>query len=235
MRSTSRFVVAVALVAMSSCGGGGTNGPDGVPTSTPPPTALKACVKTSPDPVKVGETLTVDATCSTPASGLTYSWDPGDGRPAKTGGATMTDSYAKSGRYTASLTVSNGGASDKMSATVRVHIECQQPASNGPNVISVDQNRLCLISGDAGGTLQVTSNGTVLFKNSDFRLEGAAFEVKTNECLDKGLSGTTLFPTDKCDIKITGTCSEGTTGRFSIGGPGGSVPSRYNVNLTCNP
>jgi hypothetical protein len=200
---------------------------------------VTACIRPLADGgiVKVGQSATFDGGCSTPASGLTYTWDFGDGRPVKTGGPTMTDSYARSGRFTLSLTVSSGGAtSAPATAPIRVHIECQQPASNGPNVISVNANRVCVISGDAGAELEVTSNGTVLFKSSDFRLEGgSAFDVPTNECLDKGLSGSTLFPGQLCKIRITGNCSEGTTGRFSIGGPGGDVPSRYNINLTCNP
>jgi hypothetical protein len=238
MRGMPRLTVLVALLLLSSCGGGGPTPPTTLPP-TPQSGSVTACIRPLADGgvVKVGQSATFDGGCSTPASGLTYTWDFGDGRPVKTGGPTMTDSYARSGRFTLSLTVSSGGTNSNPPATapVRVHIECLQPASNGSNVISVDQNRACLISGDAGVNLQVTSNGTVLFKGSDFRLEGTAFEVPTNECLDKALSGSTLFPGQLCNIRVRGTCSEGTTGRFSIGGPGGDVPTRYNINLTCNP
>ena len=51
---------------------------------------------------KVGESLAINASCSTAAAGATYSWDPGDGRPVKTGGAQMTDTYTRSGRFSVS-------------------------------------------------------------------------------------------------------------------------------------
>jgi len=179
-----------------------------------------------------------DGGCSTPASGLTYSWDFGDGRPVKSGGPTITDSYARSGRYTLSLTVSSGATtSTPATAPVRVHIDCAQPAPNSNPYISVDPNRGCMISGDGGATFQVhIDSGTVSFQNSDFRLEGSAFDFVSNEC--PGASGGSgLFPGLKCDVKVRGTCTEGSLGRLAIGGSlsgGGRVPN-YIINLTCNP
>lgn len=241
MRGMPRLTVVVALLVLSSCGGGGPT----PPTTLPPTTqsaSVTACIRPLADGgvVKVGQSVTFDGGCSTPASGLTYTWDFGDGRPVKTGGPTITDSYARSGRYTLSLTVSSAGTnSAPATAPVRVHIECQQPASNSNPYISVDQNRLCLNSGDGGATLQIVVSPvgqSVTFQDSDFRLEGSAFAIPSNECPGKSVSGGGLFPGGKCDLRVTGTCSEGTTGRLSIGGTAsGSAIQRYNVNLTCNP
>jgi PKD domain len=240
MRGKPAFVLIVPLFAFSGCGGGGNpQGPDRTPTPTPTTTVVKACIAPPANGgiVIVGQNITLDGSCSTPAptaSGVTYTWDPGDGRAVKTGSATMTDTYPKSGKYSASLTVAQGSTSDKVSTQVRVQIDCLQPASNGPNVISVDPSRLCLNSGDAPTTLQVFITGSgIVFTESQFRLEGAAFEITSNECPGKS-GGSGLFPGDKCDVLIKSTCTEGTTGRLSIGGSG-TIPNRYNVNLTCNP
>jgi PKD domain len=233
------FTSFVTLLMLSGCGGGG-NGPDPIPTSTPTPIgSVKACIAPPANGgiVIVGQSITLDGSCSTPAptaSGVTYTWDAGDGRAVKTGSATMTDTYPKSGKYSASLTVAQGSASDKFSTQVRVQIECQQPASNGPNVIVVDPNRLCLNSGDPPTTLQVNITGSgIVLTEPMFKLAGGAFEITSNECPGKS-GGSGLFPGAKCDVNIKSTCSEGTNGRLSIGGSG-SVSTVYNVNLTCNP
>jgi hypothetical protein len=189
--------------------------------------------------VKVGQNVTLDGGCSTSAPGTTYRWDLGDGRSAQD--VTVTVAYAASGAYAVSLTVTSGGSSQRTSTTVKVHIDCAQPPGNPPTAIAVDKNRLCMLSGQEA-TLQLTGqSGGVTFKSNDFKVDGVngtgTFDApaSSNECLNQSLSGDSLFPGEKCDIKITASCTSGTTGRFTIGGPGSDVPSRFAVALTCNP
>jgi hypothetical protein len=82
-----------------------------------------------------GEPVSLNGSGSTPAQYIdSYHWDFGDGFSAQ--GATATHIYDKPGRYTATLTVSDGAAS--ASATVRVTVA--SPPPQPVQITTLDEN-----------------------------------------------------------------------------------------------
>lgn len=103
-----------ALLLLNACGGGGGGGP-----TPPPPTTLPSSVTVSV-PASADVSQAVVLSSSAPSStGLTYSWDFGDGSTSTD--ASPQHSYAKPGDYTVRLTVGNGSATVSGTASVSVN------------------------------------------------------------------------------------------------------------------
>jgi Ca2+-binding RTX toxin-like protein/PKD repeat protein/flagellar hook assembly protein FlgD len=85
--------------------------------------------------VAVNDTVRLDGSGSRPSAGIeSYSWDLGDGATAD--GATVDHAYAAEGTYTATLTVTAGGRSERDTAVVTVS---QRQAQNGLVVTARDE------------------------------------------------------------------------------------------------
>ncbi|MBN1160262.1 MAG: PKD domain-containing protein [Candidatus Diapherotrites archaeon] len=98
----------------------------------------------------IGNPINFDGTAST-GTGLTYSWDFGDGTAAGTG-ATPTHTYTTVGTYTATLTVTDSvGGTDSDTATVSI--------SETPNVAPT-ANAGADKTGNVGEVLTFSGSGT---------------------------------------------------------------------------
>ncbi len=80
-----------------------------------------ACFTTKPDPPEVAaqEPITLDASCSANVGpDASFSWNLGDGRSAS--GRIVEAQYRRSGEYTITLTVQDGGRTSEATEQVRV-------------------------------------------------------------------------------------------------------------------
>jgi hypothetical protein len=99
--------VASSTYTISSGGGGG---------NTPPPPTIDS-PPVMPPPVMAGQPVALSVVASDPGvASLTYSWNFGDQTTGS--GPTVTHTYAASGVYTATVTISNGVSSTTETVTV---------------------------------------------------------------------------------------------------------------------
>ncbi len=103
----------VALIVQGSGGGGGPGGANLPPVVASGPTATPAAAGT-------GQSIAFSVSATDPENGLlVFVWNFGDGSNA--GGASPTHSYEAAGKYTASVTVSDG--TNSVSGSVMVDIK----------------------------------------------------------------------------------------------------------------
>lgn len=119
-------------------------------------TAVNDVQATSSSPTELGATTFFTGTAT--GSNLTYSWNFGDGSPAKTG-ITTTHVYTRPGTFPVTLTVSNASGSRSANITVDVTDNNQAPTANaGPDqtVVTGDQVTLSGSGSDPDGNLPLS-------------------------------------------------------------------------------
>jgi len=105
------------LAMLMACGESGTGLQNG---TNPPPQAPQAHLTVSAARVAPGDTLTADASLSTGAGRLTYTFDWGDGDSSSGSKPVATHVYAARGTFTVMLTVLNSRGSASVTAPVAV-------------------------------------------------------------------------------------------------------------------
>ena len=114
MQNKAAWAVLAMLMACGESGTGLQNG------TNPPPQAPQAHLTVSAARVAPGDTLTADASLSTGAGRLTYTFDWGDGDSSSGSKPVATHVYAARGTFTVMLTVLNSRGSASVTAPVAV-------------------------------------------------------------------------------------------------------------------
>jgi len=159
--------------------------------------AVIASATASPNPAKVGSTVTFTADATDPASlPLTYSWDFKDGQP-HTMGNPITHVFPAAGTFVVTLRVFNGSALAQMD----VSVEVLGPNSGAETIINVGDGKDPVANPLNGITLSIaSSNGGVVELAVDINaLIRAGFDVDTGFDTIKGRQANRqgLRPTNK--------------------------------------
>jgi PKD repeat protein len=126
-----------------------------------------AAVISGPTSGLVGETLSLSGAGSTDSDGriVRYAWDLGDGTSG--GGVNVTHVYGEAGRYTVTLTVTDGGGLDDSAAqTVRI----DEPVTNQPPTAVISSP----VSGLVGEALSLSGAGST---DGDGRIVSYAWDL----------------------------------------------------------
>jgi PKD repeat protein len=108
---------------------------------------------------------------------LTYTWDFGDGTPAGTGNP-ITHTYTLEGKFTVTLTVSDG----QLSATASLQVDIAAPASGGSGIINITDGKPPVQNPLDGLTVRVVSSdgGVIEFEIDVNSLIREAFDINTD-------------------------------------------------------
>ncbi len=126
------------------------------------PEAPRACFLPDPVPnIDSGDTLRFDASCTTPATVMSFEWTFGDGTSAR--GSSVEHLFTPAGTYTVTLTVSDRQRMDNISRFVRVlatPTACVVTAPNPPRISlgeSIDFDAACSAGDRDGGPSEITT------------------------------------------------------------------------------
>jgi Chitobiase/beta-hexosaminidase C-terminal domain/Bacterial Ig-like domain/PKD domain/RoxA-like, cytochrome c-like len=125
----------------------------GTPANQPP----GGCSMGSDTPGLVSASIAFTGSCTT-GSGLTYTWDFGDGSGTATG-ASVSHTYAAPKHYRVLLTVTNsyGSASLSRVQTVTYAATSTKPTRSSTIVIDTTRNRVSVVNTDAGTVASINS------------------------------------------------------------------------------
>lgn len=143
------FIATLFTVALIT----GCTKPNDTNTEIPP----VACINTLPDTINLGESISVNASCSQGAT--SYLWNFDDGTTATT--STASHTYGAGGSYTVSLTVTNAKGTNTTTKTVVVKITSAQ------YVGSFQVTEACGISSGPSytSTIAASGSGQILINN----------------------------------------------------------------------
>ncbi|TMT85828.1 PKD domain-containing protein [Haloterrigena sp. H1] len=180
------------------------------PTANQPPVADAGANQT----VAVGANVTLDASASTDADGdnLTYDWDFGDGTNVS-GEPTITHSYANTGTYSATLTVTDehgASSTDTVTITVtNVTYDVTFDVFDGDTTVSNATIEITDGNGTVVATITTDANGTAVTslpdgdytytvtadgysESGDIVVNGSSATVTVDSADDSGTGGTPL-------------------------------------------
>jgi len=175
-----------------------------------------ASASASPNPAKIGSTVTFTAVASDPVSlPLTYSWDFQDGLP-HTMGNPITHVFPSAGAFTVILRVFNGSSL----ATMDVSVEVLGPNSGAETITNVGDgkdpvtnplNGITLsIASSNGGVVELAVDINALIRES-FDVDTGFDTIKGRQANRKGLSPTTKFVEPGVAVATTVATDAGTT------------------------
>lgn len=181
---------------------------------TAPPVIASATP--SPNPAKVGSTVTFAAVASDPASlPLTYSWDFQDGQP-HTMGNPITHVFPNAGNFTVILRVFNGSSL----ATMNVSVDVLGPNSGAETITNVGDGKdpvtnplngiMLSIASSNGGVVELAVDLNALVRES-FDVNTGFDTIKGRQNVRKGLRPTEKFVEPGLAVATTIATDAGST------------------------